>query len=299
MSKLLVIGSINLDLVFSVDQFVSAGETIHSHKMETFMGGKGLNQAIALSRATPNVFLAANIGQSDAAHKSTIRNLGVDPTYIQTVTEPTGMAFIQVNAQGQNCIVHNSGANAAFTTERFEEVLSHFEPGDTLVLQNEINGSAELIGLAKAKGLKVAFNPSPFTPAILDLPLSLIDTLIVNEVEGEGLSGSSDPEIILSTLSTRHPSTQIILTLGEHGVMAMVNGKRLVVEALKVKAVDTTAAGDTFLGFYLGSLAEGSGIEEALRTAVIASGITVTRPGASSSIPTLSEVCAYRNSHSQ
>ncbi len=298
MSKLLVIGSINLDLVFSVDQFVSAGETIHSHKMETFMGGKGLNQAIALSRATPNVFLAANTGQSDAALKSTIHNLGVDSTYVQTVTEPTGMAFIQVNAQGQNCIVLNSGANASFTTERFVEVLSHFEPGDTLVLQNEINGLAELIGLAKAQGLKVAFNPSPFTSAILDLPLSLIDTLIVNEVEGEGLSGSSDPEVILSTLATRYPSSQIILTLGEHGVKAMVKGQRVVVEALKVKAVDTTAAGDTFLGYYLGSLAEGFSVEAALKTAVIASGITVTRPGASSSIPTLAEVRAYCDTHS-
>lgn len=298
MSKLLVIGSVNLDMVFSVDQFVKAGETIHSHKMETFMGGKGLNQAIALSRATPNVSLAANIGQADVALKTTIRNLGVDPTFIQTVAEPTGMAFIQVNAQGQNCIVLNSGANAAFTRERFVEVLSHFNPGDTLVLQNEINGLAELIGLAKAKGMRVAFNPSPFTPAILDLPLNQLDTLIVNEVEGEGLSGSSDPEDILSTLAQRYPSTQIILTLGEHGVMAMVNGQRLVVDALKVNVVDTTAAGDTFLGFYLGSLAEGNSVEASLKTAVIAAGITVTRPGASSSIPTLSEVRAYRDTHS-
>ena len=297
MSKLLVIGSINLDLVFSVDQFVSAGETIHSHKMETFMGGKGLNQAIACSRATPNVSLAANIGQSDAGLKTSIKNLGVDPTFIQTVSEPTGMAFIQVNAQGQNCIVLNSGANASFTRERFVEVLSHFNPGVTLVLQNEINGLAVLIGLAKAKGMLVAFNPSPFTSAILELPLSLIDTLIVNEVEGEGLSGSADPEMILSTLTQRYPSTQIILTLGEHGVMAMISGQRLVVDALKVNVVDTTAAGDTFLGFYLGSLAEGNSVEASLKTAVIAAGITVTRPGASSSIPTLSEVCAYCDTH--
>lgn len=297
MSKLLVIGSINLDLVFTVDQFVNAGETIHSHKMDTFMGGKGLNQAIALSRATPHVYLAANIGQSDVALKASIQNLGVDTTFIQTVSEPTGMAFIQVNAQGQNCIVLNSGANAAFTAERFVEVLSQFNPGDTLVLQNEINGLAELISLAKAKGMHVAFNPSPFTPAILNLPLHQLDTLIVNEVEGEGLSGSSDPESILSILAQRYPSTQIILTLGEHGVLAFVKGQRLIVNALKVNVVDTTAAGDTFLGFFLGSLTEGSTVEAALKTAVTAAAITVTRPGASSSIPTLQEVRAYRDAH--
>lgn len=297
MSNVLVIGSVNLDLVFAVDQFVKAGETIHSHRMDTFMGGKGLNQAIALSRAFPRVFLAANIGQSDTALRTTIQGLGVDPTFIQTVDEPTGMAFIQVNAQGQNCIVLNSGANAAFTTQRFSDVLAHFNAGDTLVLQNEINGLAELITLANAKGLRVAFNPSPFTSSISDLPLHQLDTLIFNEVEGEGLSGSDDPSVILSTLSARYPSTDLILTLGEQGVMAMVKGNLIRVPARRVVAVDTTAAGDTFLGFYLGTLADGGSVQEALETAVTAAAITVTRPGASSSIPTIQEVRAYGDTH--
>lgn len=297
MNSILVIGSVNLDLVFSVDQFVKAGETIHSHKMDTFMGGKGLNQSIALARAYPQVFLAANIGSNDSGLKATIRDFKVDPTFIETVQEPTGRAFIQVNAQGQNCIVLNSGANAAFTPERFRHILKHFQSGDTLVLQNEINGLAELIVMAREHGLNVAFNPSPFTSSILKLPLNQLDTLIVNEIEGEALSGSSDPETILKTLEKRYPTTRIVVTLGEHGVIAAHEGQHYHVEALKVKAVDTTAAGDTFLGFFLGSLAEGHSMHDALKTAVTAAAITVTRHGASSSIPTLQEVRAYGDAH--
>ncbi len=293
MRKILVVGSINLDLVFKVDEMVRKGETIHSHRMDQFLGGKGFNQAIALRKAYSHVHLAVNHSKQDAYLVDAAQDMGLDTTHMLAVDTPTGMAFIQVNQAGENCIVLNSGANGVFTKERFDTVLNDFGQGDLLVLQNEINDLALLIQLAKAKGLAVALNPSPFNQNILDLPLRDLDYLIVNEIEGNQLTQESEASAILAALHSKFPNTCVVLTLGSQGLMAQSSDETVQLDSLKVKAVDTTAAGDTFLGFFLGARLEGADLRFALNLANHAAALCVTREGASSSIPTLEEVQTF------
>jgi ribokinase len=290
MNKILVVGSINLDYVFKVDEMVRKGETIHSHRMDQFLGGKGFNQAIALRRAYPEVHLAVNFFKQDEYLMDAAKELGLGIEHMRAVDVPTGMAFIQVNQEGDNCIVINSGANAVFTKERFEEILKEFGSGDLLVLQNEINELPLLIQLAKQKGLAVALNPSPFNQNILTLPLKDLDYLIVNEIEGNQLTHATDPKEILDKLQTLLPNTCTVLTLGSDGVMAQDHGQTVQLKSRKVKAVDTTAAGDTFLGFFLGARVSGKDLRSSLDLANHAAALCVTREGASNSIPSLEEV---------
>lgn len=290
MKKIIVIGSINVDLVFAVEDIALPKETISSKSMKRFLGGKGLNQAIALSKAYPEVKLYGNIAPMDEALKHEIKAFGVNPELIDTVEGETGMAFIQVDKTGQNCIVLHKGVNHRFTKLKIDEVLSTLHAGDLIVLQNEINELDHLMRTAKAKGLKVAFNPSPFDGSILNLPLDLVDILIFNEVEGAALAHDKDPEKILEILHRRYPHAMLVLTLGSEGLMALSDNTTYTMKAHKVKVVDTTAAGDAFTGYFLAGLQKGLSPEEALKMGNAAGALTVTKAGASSSIPTLAEV---------
>ena len=200
------------------------------------------------------------------------------------------MAFIQVDKTGQNCIVLHKGVNHRFEKTKIDQVLSSLHPGDLIVLQNEINELAYIIKTAKAKGLKIAFNPSPFESSILDLPLHELDVLIFNEVEGALLAHDKDPHTILKILHQRYPNTILVLTLGSDGVMAQVDDITYELASHKVKVVDTTAAGDAFSGYFLAGLQKGLTIADALEMANAAGALTVTKAGASSSIPSLPEV---------
>lgn len=290
MKKIIVIGSINVDLVFAVEDIALPKETISSKSMKRFLGGKGLNQAIALSKAYPEVKLYGNIAPIDESLKHEIKAFGVNPELIDIVEGETGMAFIQVDKTGQNCIVLHKGVNHHFTKHKIDEVLSTLHSGDLIVLQNEINELDHIIRSAKAKGLKVAFNPSPFDRSILDLPLDLIDTLVFNEVEGAALAHDKDPEKILEILHRRYPKSVLVLTLGSDGLMALSDNTTYTMKAHHVKVVDTTAAGDAFTGYLLAGIQKGLGLEEALKMGNAAGALTVTKAGASSSIPTLAEV---------
>lgn len=290
MRKIVVIGSINIDIVFHVDYFVKPKETISSRSMDRFLGGKGLNQAIALSKAYPEVKLFANISSKDNSLEEEIKALGVDTSLIENVDGDTGTAFIQVDPSGENCIILNKGVNHRFTKDRIESVLSSFHEGDLIVLQNEINELETIIKSAKMKGLKIAFNPSPFDSRILDLPLQDVDYLIFNEVEGSMLSHFSEPDKILKTLHNRYPNTVLVLTLGKIGVMAQQANMTYEMAGLKVEAVDSTAAGDAFTGYFLAGVQKGLSMAEALEMANVAGALTVTKRGASLSIPSLQEV---------
>jgi ribokinase len=290
MRKIVVIGSVNIDIVFHVPYFVKPKETISSESMERFLGGKGLNQAIALSKAYPEVKLFANISSKDTSLKEEINAFGVDPSMIESLDGEAGTAFIQVDPSGENCIILNKGVNHKFTKERINSVISSLHEGDLIVLQNEINELETIIKSAKLKGLKIAFNPSPFESKILDLPLQEVDYLIFNEVEGRMLSHFSEPDKILKTLHNRYPNTVLVLTLGSIGVMAQQANMTYEMSGLKVEAVDTTAAGDAFTGYFLAGVQKGLSVAEALEMANVAGALTVTKRGASSSIPTLQEV---------
>ncbi len=290
MKKIVVIGSVNIDLVFHVENIVKPKETISSKSMARFMGGKGLNQAIALSKAYPEVRLYANISKNDEPLLKEINSLGVDPQLIDQVEGETGMAFIQVDKTGQNCIVLHKGVNHRFEQAKIDTVLSALHPGDLIVLQNEINELDYIIRQAKEKGLMIAFNPSPFDSKILDLPLKDVDVLIFNEVEGALLAHFKEPEMILKTLNNRYPNTILVLTLGSEGVMAVADNTTYECSAHPVNVVDTTAAGDAFSGYFLSGLMKGLSVGDALEWGNAAGALTVTKAGASISIPTLPEV---------
>ncbi len=299
MPKILVFGSLNIDDVYTVEHFVRPGETIHPLQYQSFPGGKGLNQCVAFVRAGAQTYLAGKIGEDGQLLTRFLQEAGVDSQYVLPSECRTGRATIQVDAQGQNSIILYQGANADISEEDINEILSAFEAGDILVTQNETNATAMLIEKAFQAGLQVAFNPSPIDASIQSCDLSKVTWLFINEIEGEELTGQSEPEQISAELLRRYPDLKIILTLGKQGVRYQEQG--LVAEhgIYPVPVVDTTAAGDTFTGFFLGSIARGETPQSALQLASAASSIAVSAKGAAISIPALEEVIQFIKLHKQ
>lgn len=288
--KVLNFGSMNIDYVYQLPHIVKPGETISATALSVNDGGKGLNQSIAMSRAGVEVYHAGMVGKDGTDLVETCRKNGVHTEYIQTVETRTGNAIIQVNENGQNCIVLFPGANRANTKEHVDEVLSHFEKGDLVVLQNEINLIDYIVDRAYEKGMVIAMNPSPFDQAVLDCDLKKITYFFVNEIEGEMLTGEQEPQKIMDGVLAKYPKSRLILTLGSDGAWYADRKDRFYQEICKVKAIDTTAAGDTFSGYFLAAVLKGKTPQEALKTATAASGIAVSRKGAVPSIPTAEEV---------
>ncbi|MCR4704553.1 MAG: ribokinase [Lachnospiraceae bacterium] len=288
--KVLDFGSLNYDYVYHVDHAVTPGETLDSSSLETFFGGKGLNQAISLARAGAEVFLAGQIGEEGASFIDLCKKSGVRADYVKTIPGKSGHAIIQLDKNAQNCILLYGGANRKQTRDNIDAVLSHFEKGDILLLQNEINELDYIIDKAYERGLQIALNPSPFDDALKACDLKKISIFLLNEIEGGQISGETQPEKILDVMTAKYPEARIVLTLGSDGVIYRDKNETHKQGIFKVKAVDTTAAGDTFTGYFLASLCRNIPIKEALTLCAKASAITVSRMGATDSIPTLKEV---------
>ena len=296
--KILSLGSLNFDKVYDVAHFVAEGETILSRGFAEFLGGKGLNQTLALARAGAAVYHAGAIGPDGAPFKTCLTQAGADVSLLGQVDTVSGHAIIQ-NCGGKNCIIVCGGANQCVTRDYIRQVLTHFEAGDILLMQNETSNVPFAMEEAKARGLKIAYNASPITEELLSYPLDLVDYFIINEVEGKALCGvqSEDYQQILAGLVARFPNAAIVLTVGENGVLYQDKAQTASHGIYKVKAVDTTAAGDTFCGYFLASLCKGLAVEEALKNASMASAIAVSRHGASTSIPTWEEVQEFGKTH--
>ena len=291
--KVLNFGSLNIDYVYGVEHFVRAGETLSSDSLQLFCGGKGLNQSVAFARAGAETYHAGCVGKDGAMLTDMLRAAGADTRFVRVLDDtPSGHAIIQVSRAGENCILLCGGANQKITPDFVDEVLSHFGAGDLLMLQNEINGLDLIIRRAKARGMTVVLNPSPFDEKITALDLSLLDALIVNETEGKGLSGKTDPDEIISVLLSRYPKMRIVLTLGKQGAIYADADTRAFCEILDMPVADTTAAGDTFTGYFFSALTGGETPDRALHIATAASAIAVSRKGAAPSIPTMAEVKA-------
>jgi len=288
--KVLNFGSLNLDLVYQMPHFIRAGETLSSTSFSRSVGGKGLNQSVALAKAGADITHAGMIGEDGMMLKDFLSENGVDTRLVRVVDQPSGHAVIQVEPAGNNCIFLYGGANQCITAEFIAEALSSFGTGDILVLQNEINDIDAIIHAAYDKGMQVVLNPSPIADNLKNLPLEKISWFILNEVEGAELSGETEADKIIERLLELYPHAKIVLTLGGDGSMYADKEKTFRQSAYRVKAVDTTAAGDTFTGFFFAAVASGVDVEDALRRASKASSISVTRPGAAASIPTLDEV---------
>jgi ribokinase len=284
-------GSLNIDDVYAVDHIVQPGETLSATRYQVFPGGKGNNQSIALGRAGAAVRHVGCVGPDGAWLTDLLREAGVNADAVQTGTIPTGRAIIQVDAKGQNSIVLFPGANHHQSRGHFAAVLDSCQAGDTVLVQNETSEVPFVMTEAHRRGLRVVFNPAPMAPEVLAYPLDAVSLLVVNETEAAALCGQNgDAEKLSAALRSRWPTLDVILTLGGDGVLYRGKEGRIAVPGQRVDVVDTTAAGDTFIGYFLAAQQKGFDIRTALETANRAAAVTVTRPGAASSIPTWNEV---------
>ena len=288
--KVLNIGSLNLDYVYSVPHIVGAGETLASRDMNIYLGGKGINQSIALAKAGANVYHCGMIGDDGTVFLDACREYGVNSDYIKQTDTKTGHAIIQIDDNAQNCILIYGGANQQLTKEFIDDVIDKFDKGDILLLQNEINDIAYIVDKAYEKGLTIALNPSPYNEKLDVVDMSKISIFLLNEVEGEQITGKKEPDEIIKSLLEYFPEARIVLTLGGDGAVYADKDTKITQPVFKVDAVDTTAAGDTFTGYFLAGIIEGMPVADILRMSAKASSIAVTRKGAIPSIPYRSEV---------
>ncbi len=292
--RILNFGSLNVDYVYSVDYFVRAGETLKVNGREVIPGGKGLNQSIALARAGAQVCHAGCIGADGELLRALLKENGVDDSLLKSIDGMQGHTIIQVDRKGENCILLYGGTNRSITVPQVEQTLSHFGEGDWLVLQNEINCLPEIVDAAHRRGLRIVLNPSPYEDSLKAVDFGKLSWLLVNEIEACQCSGSDEPERAWDVLHEKYPGLSVLITLGSAGSIAhrVTEGGVQTVrqQAFRAQAVDTTAAGDTFTGYFIGGLAEGRPLEECMKRASMASAISVTRMGAAVSIPLRSEV---------
>ena len=287
--KNLNFGSLNKDMVYSVSSIVRPGETVAATKLEYFNGGKGLNQSIALARAGAEVYHAGRIGTDGTSLTALLNENGVNTDYVSVSRSPSGHAVIQVTKEGQNSILVYGGANKEISTKQIMNVLSNFDEGDRLFLQNEINGVPALINSAARKKMEIIFNPSPIGQDIPSYPLDKISWFVVNETEAEAITGVEGSENVLAAFTKKYPNANVLLTLGENGAYCKIKNETYFQDIFHTPVVDSTAAGDTFLGYFF-ALLDTKGVKESLRYAAAASALAVSRKGAAMSIPTAGEV---------
>ena len=283
--KILNFGSINKDYVYSVNEFVNPGETIKTNGFKEFLGGKGLNQSVAVSRSGSNIYHAGCINKNDKKIKKQLNEWRVDTSNIYYVDEPTGHAIIQVNTNGENSILIHGGSNLEITSKQIDQTISKFREDDILIIQNEINRIPEIIDRAYSQRMKIIFNPAPYSKEVLDYPLKKVNTLIYNEVEGKSLSGKSTIEEIKRELLEKFPEIKHIITLGDKGSIYFDNEDEIIVDAIKADTIDSTAAGDTYIGYYVSSISNKMIVKDSMIRASKASAITTEKLGGATSIP--------------
>lgn len=291
--KILNFGSINIDKIFSVDHIVRPGETIDSKLYEEKIGGKGLNQSIALAKVSEEVYHAGKLNTKDDFILDYLEDNRVNTKYIRKTEIFTGSAFIQLDKSGENSIVLSHGANYDMDTDFIDEVLADFKKDDILLLQNEINNLEYIIDEAHKKEMFIVLNPSPINEDLLKIDLNKINMLIMNETEAKDISGENDDIKIIDKLKFTYGNLKTIITLGQKGSIYFDENKNVSQDAYKVEVVDTTGAGDTFTGYFVGLMAKGYDIEECLNYASLASALAVKVKGASNSIPEFDKVKSY------
>ena len=294
--KILVYGSLNIDLVFSVDHIVRPGETISSSALEKSAGGKGANQAAALAKAGMEVFMAGKIGEDGRFLLDLLESYGVNTERVAVYSGATGQALIQLDRNKQNSIILYAGGHGEIQENEIDGALDSFGRGDAVLLQNEIPHIGTIMRKARARGMKVFLNPSPYDEKIAALPLDLVDILFVNEIEAAALTAEASlsretpPPVILDRLTARFPGAEIILTAGKDGAYYGFGTARGKGEIIDLPVADTTGAGDTFTGYYIAAREKQFSVGDALKLACKASSIAVSRKGAMQSIPFKEEV---------
>lgn len=288
--RILNYGSMNIDNVYSVRHIVKPGETILANQRGVYCGGKGLNQSIAIAKAGGDIYHAGVLGEDGGMLLNALQRQGVRTELIKQAPGPSSHTVIQVDDQGQNSIIVYAGEAMRFTSEELDEILQGFGPEDILILQNELHGSPLMMQKAKQRGLSIIFNPSPVNEDLPAYPLGDVDWFLLNEVEGAALTGETDAADILAGMRRLYPRAGVVLTLGGDGAYCLHEGNTLFQPAFPVRAVDTTAAGDTFTGYFVTGLSRREALPAVLERSAKAAAIAVGRKGAADSIPYASEL---------
>ena len=279
-------GSINLDLVYRVPHLPLPGETLTSLSHERHLGGKGINQSIAAARAGGKVVHIGCLGSEGGWLRGQIAGFDLPLDEIATVEAPTGHAVIYVDDRGENQIVLFAGANRAFTKTRIERALDKARAGDWVLLQNETNLVSHIARQAQARGLKVAYSAAPFDAGAVAGILDHINLLALNEGEAAAFEKASG----------RHPADleldHVLITRGANGADLYSAGQRIFQPGFRVETLDTTGAGDTFLGAFMAKFKDGQAAR-ALEFAAGAAALQVTRQGAATAIPTAQQVQTF------
>jgi ribokinase len=279
------LGSINIDHSYRMDHLPVPGETIAARTLQTGLGGKGANQSIAIARAGGAVRHIGAIGPEGPWTVDRLAADGVDVSHVAKGEVPTGHAIIAVDDAAENAIILFPGANRQVTSDQVETALSNAQPGDWLLLQNETSAGVEAARLARGRGLKVCYCAAPFDPEAVRDILPFTDLLSVNEVEEAQLRAAL-PQGALDGIDR-------LVTYGSRGAAYISGAAATRVDAFRVVPVDTTGAGDTFLGYALSGIDAGRPLDKALTRASAAAAIQVTRPGAAEAIPMGDEVDTF------
>jgi ribokinase len=298
LSKLVNVGSLCIDLVYGVPAIVAAGETIAAGERQLFAGGKGLNQSVAAARAGASVCHFGAVGEDGAMLLDVLRREGVDISGVAQLDGPSGHAVIQVDAAGQNAIVISGGTNRRLSPAHVDQAMACIEPGDWVLLQNEINDVDVVMKKAAEAGAYVAFNVAPPDERIHHYPIELLRLLVVNGHEAMALAQQPTADEALDVLTARCPDTDIVLTRGRHGLLCRdaAQNRLLSMQAFTVDAVDETAAGDAFVGYLMAGLVAGLPIAATLARASAAGALAVTKEGAAPSVPAAEAVDALLQS---
>lgn len=299
--KLVVLGSINADHILNIEQFPRPGETVIGKQYKVAFGGKGANQAVAAGRSGAEIAFIACVGADDIGERvrRQLASDRIDTQPIEAIADSTtGVALIFVNAEGENVIGIDAGANAAVTPDYLARYQQKVIDADALLMQLEspLETVIAAASLAKQHQTQVILNPAPARELPDDL-LATIDMITPNETEAQRLTGiavndDNDAARAAQALHDKGIAT-VIITLGSRGVWLSENGNGKLVPGFKVKAVDTIAAGDTFNGALVTALLEGKTMADAVRFAHAAAAIAVTRPGAQPSVPWREEIDAF------
>jgi ribokinase len=287
----MVIGSSNLDTSIYLDRFASPGETVHAAGKKVSCGGKGANQAVAAARAGADVTFMTALGD-DPEGKILEERLSEEGMTLSIIRKQcdTGQAFIEIDSRSENRIAVIGGANMVMTPEDVKDASSAISGRGILVVQNEIPSETDLAAMkiASDNGTMTIYNPAPCRPMAEGM-LSMTDILAVNETEFRYFAGTDDLEKGSAALISRGAKA-VVVTLGKAGCFYAYGGRSETVPAPETDAIDTSGAGDTFVGYLAASLSNGSSIEESVRLATAAASISCTRKGAMDGIPTIGEI---------
>ena len=283
------LGSINLDHIYQLDHLPAAGETLAADGFVSMLGGKGANQSIAIARAGGSVHHIGAVGAAGLALLPIFEAAGIATDRIARLPGAQGHAIVMVDEKsGENQIILMQGSNLEVTPAQLDEALAAAQPGDWALAQNETNLVDSWLRRASEKGLKICYSAAPFMPDITAGLLAITDLLIVNEGEAAALCAHQNcpPEAL--------GLTHLVITKGAAGADYIGTDGRFSLPAPKVTPVDSTGAGDTFLGFMLASLDRGLAVRAAMELAIKASALMVTRHGTAEAIPSLAEAEEFR-----